>query len=355
MLKLNPDPIKDRNGHTENGSNQMTKQTAEQTEVIAPSQELLLEMYETIVRARKLDERCWLLHRQGRISFHISGIGHEAAQIGIAFAMQRRHDFLHPYYRDLAMVIALGLPMRGMMLGSFGKQGDPSSGGRQMPNHYCYKPGHVFSVSSPVGTQLPQAAGLALAEKMKGGDRVTVTCIGEGATSEGDFHEALDWAGVHKLPMVVVVENNEYAISVPMHQQMAIARVSDRAASYGIRGVTVDGLDVFASYATAKQAIDIARSGGGTTLLEARVTRLTPHSSDDNDNTYRSKEEKAHLKSQDPLPRFQKRLIEMGILSDAAIKEIEQRALAEVDDALRFAESAPYPPVEWAMGPVFAE
>lgn len=353
MLRRNADSVKDHNGYAENHSGRMNPSAP--AAVTAPPRETLLEMYETMVRARRLDERCWLLHRQGKIGFHISGIGHEAAQVGIAFAMRRGYDFLHPYYRDLAMVLALGMPMRGVLLGSFGKQGDPSSGGRQMPNHYCYKPGNVFSVSSPVGTQLPQAAGLALAEKLKGGDRVTVTCIGEGATSEGDFHEALDWAGVHKLPLVVVVENNEYAISVPMRLQMAIERVADRAAAYGIRGVSVDGLDVFASYAAAKEAVDIARTGGGTTLLEVRVARLTPHSSDDNDSTYRSPEERAKLKAQDPLPRFQKQLLEMGVLDKGLIQEIEARALAEVDDALRYAESAPYPPVEWARGPVFAE
>jgi 2-oxoisovalerate dehydrogenase E1 component alpha subunit len=348
MLKLDTAGAKDHNSHAQEHPGQATAHSA-------PTPDCLVEMYEVMVRSRRLDERCWLLHRQGRIGFHISGIGHEAAQVGVAFAMQRGHDFLHPYYRDLAMVIALGMPMRAILLGSFGKQGDPSSGGRQMPNHYCYKPANIFSVSSPVGTQLPQAAGLALAEKLKGGNRVTVTCIGEGATSEGDFHEALDWAGVHKLPLVVVVENNEYAISVPMHLQMAVERVADRAAAYGIRGVSVDGLDVFASYAAAKEAIDLARAGAGTTLLEVRVARITPHSSDDNDATYRSPEEKARVRAQDPLPRFQKQLVEMGLLTPAMIAEIERRAQAEVDDALRYAENAPYPPVEWAMGPVFAD
>jgi 2-oxoisovalerate dehydrogenase E1 component alpha subunit len=317
--------------------------------------EALVEMFTTMMRARKLDERCWLLHRQGKIAFHISGMGHEAAQVGIAFAMRRGHDLLHPYYRDMSMVIALGMTPRDILLGVFGRQGDPSSGGRQMPEHYCYKPGNVFSVSSPVATQVPQAAGMALAEKLKGGDRVAVTCLGEGSTSEGDFHEALSWAGVHKLPLIVVVENNEYAISVPMHLQMAIAKVSDRAAAYGVRGVTVDGLDVFATYAAAKEAIDLARSGGGATLLEARVARLTPHSSDDDDTTYRTPEDKAHLKTQDPLPPFREQLIAQGVLTEAQAKDIEDRALAEVDEAQRIAESAPFPDEAWGAGPVFCD
>ena len=324
-------------------------------ETTAVPKDTLIEMLTSMTRARKLDERCWLLHRQGKIAFHISGMGHEVAQVAVAFAMRRGYDFLYPYYRDLSMAMALGMTPRDILLGVFGRQGDPSSGGRQMPEHYSYKPGNVFSVSSPVTTQVPQAAGIALAEKLKGGDRVTVTCLGEGSTSQGDFHEALSWAGVHKLPLVVVVENNEYAISVPMHLQMAVARVSDRAAAYGVRGVTVDGLDVLATYAAAKAAIDIARSGGGATLLEVRVARLTPHSSDDDDTTYRTPEDRAALKTQDPLPPFRAMLIAQGLLSEAQAKEIEDRALAEVDEAQRFAEHAPFPPVEWAAGPLFAD
>jgi len=319
------------------------------------SHDTLIEMYTTMVRARRLDERCWLLHRQGKIAFHISGMGHEAAQVGIAFAMRRGHDLLYPYYRDMSMVVAMGMTPRDILLGVFGRQGDPSSGGRQMPEHYAYKPGNVFSVSSPVTTQVPQAAGMALAEKLKGGDRVAVTCLGEGSTSQGDFHEALSWAGVHKLPLVVVVENNEYAISVPLHMQMAVARVSDRAAAYGVRGVTVDGLDVLAAHAAARDAIDIARSGGGSTLLEVRVARLTPHSSDDDDTTYRTPEDKAQLKAQDPLPPFRDLLLAQGVLTEAMAKDIDAKAMAEVDEAQRFAESAPFPPVEWGAGPVFAD
>ena len=320
----------------------------------APSRELLLDMFATMMRARKLDERCWLLHRQGKIAFHISGMGHEAAQIGVTFAMRRGYDLLYPYYRDMSMVIAMGMTPRDILLGVFGRQGDPSSGGRQMPEHYAFKPGNIFSVSSPVTTQVAQAAGLALAEKLKGGDRVTVTSVGEGSTSQGDFHEALCWAGVHKLPLIVVVENNEYAISVPMHMQMAVSNVSDRAAAYGVRGVTVNGLDLFETYAAAREAVDLARSGCGTTLLEARVARLTPHSSDDDDSTYRKPEDKAALKMQDPVPPLRARLIADGVLTEAQAKEIEDRALAEVDEAQRFAESAPFPPVEWGAGPVFA-
>ena len=326
--------------------------TAQTLDSVSP--DLLLDLYYAMLRARRLDERCWLLHRQGKIAFHISGMGHEAAQAGIAFAMRRGEDHLLPYYRDLALVLACGLTPTDVMLGIFGRQGDPSSGGRQMPEHYALKAKNIYSVSSPVATQVPQAAGVALAEKLRGGDRVVVTCLGEGSTNQGDFHEALTWAGVHKLPLVVVVENNEYAISVPMAKEMAIPHVSDRAQAYGVRGVTVDGLDPIATYFAAKAAIDLARSGGGATLLEVRVVRLTPHSSDDDDSTYRSKEDKAALKISDPLPKFHSRLMDAGILTQQHDQELEARALDEVNRAHQAAEAAPFPEVEWAAGPVFA-
>jgi 2-oxoisovalerate dehydrogenase E1 component alpha subunit len=254
----------------------------------------------------------------------------------------------------MAMVLACGMTPRDVMLGVFGKQGDPSSGGRQMPEHYAHRAKNIYSVSSPVATQVPQAAGVALAEKLKGGDRVAVTCLGEGSTNQGDFHEALTWAGVHKLPLIVVVENNEYAISVPMEKQMAISRVSDRALAYGVRGVTVDGLDPIETYHAAKAAIDLARSGGGATLLEVRVVRLTPHSSDDDDSTYRSKEDKATLKTNDPLPKFRGRLLAAGLLSPQHERELDEQLADEVNQAHQAAEAAPYPEVEWAAGPVYA-
>jgi 2-oxoisovalerate dehydrogenase E1 component alpha subunit len=318
------------------------------------SADLLLDMYIAMLRARRLDERCWILHRQGKIAFHISGMGHEAAQVGIAFAMRRGEDHFLPYYRDMAMVLACGMTPLDVMLGVFGKQGDPSSGGRQMPEHYAFRAKNIYSVSSPVATQVPQAAGVALAEKLRGGDRIVVTCLGEGSTNQGDFHEALTWGGVHRLPLIVVVENNEYAISVPMEKEMAISRVSDRAVAYGVRGVTVDGLDPVATYLAAKEAVDLARTGGGTTLLEACVVRLTPHSSDDDDSTYRSKEDKAALKINDPLPRFRGRLMDAGILSQQHDHELDEQIVDEVNQAQQKAEAAPYPPEEWAAGPVYA-
>src|SRR5687767_952532 len=219
------------------------------------SHETLLEMYWHMLRSRRLDERAWTLHRQGKIAFHISAMGHEATQVGAALALRRGHDYVVPYYRDLALMLALGYTPRDFMLGLFGKQGEPTSGARQMPSHWSQRDANVVSTSSPVATQIPHAAGLALAFKLRGEDRVALTCIGEGSTSQGEWYEGLNWAAVHRLPFICLVQNNVYAISVPMEKQMAVANVADRAAAFGMPGVVVDGNDVLAVHAVMTEAV----------------------------------------------------------------------------------------------------
>jgi 2-oxoisovalerate dehydrogenase E1 component alpha subunit len=314
----------------------------------------LLEMFWQMVRARRLDERTWVLHRQGKIAFHISGIGHEGIQVGAAYALRRGYDYAHLYYRDLAFTLCLGYTPRDFMLSIFGKEGEPTSGARQMPSHWCNKKLGIGPASSPVATQIPQAAGMALASKLLKEDRVTVTTIGEGSTSEGDFFEGLNWAGVHKLPLICIVQNNIYAISVPMRLQMAVPNVADRAAMFGITGVVVDGNDVLASYRVMKEAVERARSGDGATLIEAKTYRPVPHSSDDDDRTYRSRDEVEEWKQRDPIKRFQAYLLEKSMLTEAEIEAVEKRIREEVDEAHAHAEAAPYPPAENAMFPVFA-
>ncbi len=313
----------------------------------------LLEMYWQMVRARRTDERTWVLHRQGKIAFHISGIGHEGVQIAAGYAMQRGHDYASLYYRDLAFSFALGYTPRDFYLSVFGKAGEPTSGSRQMPSHFSSRASGMLSSSSPVATQVPQAAGAALACKLRGDQRVTVVTLGEGSTSEGDFYEGLNWAGVHRLPLVCLVQNNIYAISVPMHMQMAVQNVADRAPMFGIEGVIVDGNDVLASYRVMREAITRARDGGGATLVEAKTYRPVPHSSDDDDRTYRSRDEVEEWKKRDPIVRFQAYLRKKGLLDDDAIEEIEQRVRQEVDEAQANAINAPYPPAEDAMFSVF--
>jgi 2-oxoisovalerate dehydrogenase E1 component alpha subunit len=318
------------------------------------SKETLLEMYYAMLRSRRLDERAWVLHRQGKIVFHISGMGHEASHIGAAFALKPGKDWLVPYYRDLGLMLCFGLTPREFMLSLYGKKGEASSGARQMPSHFGLRRCNVVSTSAPVATQIPHAAGIGLGMKMRGDDAVVLTCIGEGSTSQGEWYEGLNWAAVHKLPVICLVQNNQYAISVPSHLQMAVPNVADRAAAFGMPGLVVDGNDVLAVYRAMKEAVDRARRGGGPTLIESKTYRPVPHSSDDDDRSYRSREEVNEWKKRDPLLLFRAYLESQGHLPAAVNDDYERKAVAEVDDAQKFAEAAPYPEIESAFGPVYA-
>ncbi len=317
--------------------------------------EQALEMYWSMLLARRLDERMWILHRQHEVAFHISGIGHEAAQVGAAFALKKGYDWVHPYYRDHALVLALGMTPRDLMLALFGKEGEPSSGARQMPSHFGYRPLKIVSGSSPVATQIPQASGIGFAIRYKGTDEVVLTCFGEGSTAEGDFHEGLNWAGIYKLPVIFLCQNNQYAISVPTDKQMAVKNVADRAVAYGMPGIIVDGNDVLESYRAINEAVARARRGDGPTLVEAKTYRPVPHSSDDDDRTYRPREEVEEWKRKDPILRMQQYLLSIDLLDDAKIQAYEVRAKQIVDDATEFAKNAPFPKPEFALANVWGQ
>jgi 2-oxoisovalerate dehydrogenase E1 component alpha subunit len=319
------------------------------------STESLLEMYWLMLLSRRVDERTWILHRQGKIAFHISAIGHEAAQVGAVMALRRGQDWIAPYYRDLAMMIALGFTPKEFMLGVMGKKGEPNSGGRQMPSHWSLKRMNVVSHSSVVATQAVHAAGIGFAIKMRGDDVVVLTSIGEGSTSQGEWYEAVNWAAIHKLPVIFMVENNLYAISVRQEKQMAVDKVADKAAGLGLPGVTVDGLDAMSVHQAMAEAAARARSGGGPTIVETMVNRMTPHSSDDDDRNYRSREELEALKAQDPLDLQRDKLLAAGILTEEAEAEMQERAKKEVEQAVEFATEAPYPEISEASYPVYAE
>src|SRR5690606_17181818 len=203
----------------------------------------VLKMYKVMRLARKIDERMWLLNRAGKIPFVISGQGQEAAQVGASFALDRNKDYVAPYYRDMGVVLSFGMTTKELMLSGFAKAEDPNSGGRQMPGHFGYKKRKIITGSSPVTTQVPHAVGFALAAKLKGKDFVTLTTLGDGSTNQGDFHEGLNFAGVHQLPVITLVQNNKLAISVPFEKQIASNSIADRAKSYGMPGVIVNGND----------------------------------------------------------------------------------------------------------------
>lgn len=316
--------------------------------------EALCEMYRFMLLARALDERMWVLNRAGKAPFVISCQGHEAAQVGAAFALTRGKDFTLPYYRGLATVLVMGMTPLEVMLAVFARAADPSSGGRQMPAHYGCRRLKIVTQSSPVGTQIAHAAGIGMAERLKGGDAVAWTSFGEGTTSQGDFHEALNLAAVHKLPVIFQCENNEYAISVPQRMQMAVSSVAERGHGYGMPGITVDGTDVLAVYNVTQLAVERARRGDGPTLIEARVVRLTAHSSDDNDRTYRPSSELKALRQHDPVARFGAYLHEVGALEAAQEREMRERIANEVNTATEQAEQAPMADPETLYDHVYA-
>jgi 2-oxoisovalerate dehydrogenase E1 component alpha subunit len=317
--------------------------------------ETLRGMYRNMLRSRVLDERMWVLNRQGRAPFWISAMGHEAVQVAVGMNMQVGVDWLAPYYRDLALTLVLGMTPRDHLLSVLGKAEDPNSGGRQMPAHYGCRAHNIISTGSPVTTQLLHAAGIALAMTMRGEKGVCVTSIGEGSTSGGDFHEALNFASTHKLPVVFVVENNGYAISVPLAKQMPTPNVSDRALAYGIPGVHLDGNDAIACYRAAAEAVARARRGDGPTLLEARVQRLTSHSSDDDQRRYRTAEDLEAERKQDCVPRFRSMLEDLGVLAAGEYETVRAELVAELDEATAYAEQAADPEASTALLHVYGD
>ena len=328
---------------------------ASKHEEIGLTNDDLLKMYETMLMARRVDERMWLLNRAGKIPFVISCQGQEAAQVGAAFALDNTKDYIAPYYRDIGVVLHFGMTPKDLMLSAFAKAEDPNSGGRQMPGHFGQKSNRILTGSSPVTTQLPHAVGVALAGKMKKKDFITFTTLGEGSSNQGDFHECMNFAGVHKLPVVIMVENNKYAISVPVERQLASKNVSDRAIGYGMPGVTIDGNDPIEVYKHVKEAADRARRGEGPSLVETVSERMTAHSSDDDHRQYRSADELAAQKSTDPILTFGAYLKEHGIMNDEIEKEINDSIMATVNEATDYAENAVYAEPEHAMKYVYAE
>jgi 2-oxoisovalerate dehydrogenase E1 component alpha subunit len=315
----------------------------------------LIAMYRLVALARALDERMWVLNRAGRIPFVISGQGHEGAQVGITWPLKKGHDWIAPFYRSIATCLTFGMRPRDILTAQYATANDPSSGGRQMPGHYGSHEHNLVSVSSPVATQLLHAVGIALAAKIRKTGQVALTTMGEGSSNQGDVHEGLNFAAIHKLPFIFVVENNGYAISVPLARQVAGSSVADRAAGYGIPGVVVDGNDVLACYVAARDAVARARAGEGPTLIEAMVHRLTAHSSDDQQTKYRSEEELAHERAKDCVPGFRTQLRGTGVLTDAIEDKLNAEIKGIVDEATEYAEAQADPDPATALRYVYAE
>jgi len=314
----------------------------------------LKEWFRYILLGRQIDYRFQVLNRQGRAPFIISCAGHEAAQIGVSWPLQPKHDWVAPYYRDVVLCMRMGMTPLDLMLSVLAKADDPASGGKQTPGHFSDSRHNITSGGSPVATQMVRGAGVAYALKMDGTDKVLMTCYGEGAGAEGDAHEAFNFAAIYKLPEVFVCENNGFAISTPFRKEYAIDFVAQRAAGYGFPGVTVDGRDPVTCYTVAKEAIARARAGEGPTLIECLVDRLGAHSSEDDQRRYRTQEEIETLAESDCLERFKKRLLEEGILTAKQVAEYEEAVKEEVTRATKEGMDSADPAPEDALTNVYA-
>ncbi len=319
------------------------------------SKEELIQAYRQVLRGRRLDERLWQLTRIGKTSFNISGQGAEVAQVAMAMAFDPQKDYFLPYYRDMTACLVWGMTSKDILMGSFGKEADPSSHGRQMPNHYGSKEHNIVSFSSTVSTQMPLATGVGYAAQLQKTDFVALTTTGEGSANQGEVQEAMNFAGVKKLPVIFVVENNEYAISVPIEEQYANKRMADRAKAYGFEGVTVDGSDFTAVYLAFKEAVKAGRGKKGPKLIELMVSRLTSHSADDDQSVYRSKEEIEEMKKNDAVKLFEKQLLEEGYLTDEDIAKIDEEIRAEINQATDEAEAMPDPVPTSILEEVYAK
>ena len=306
------------------------------------SNQQVVEMYRLMLLTRRVDDRMFALQRQGRAAFVLGSSGHEGVQVASTFALDPERDWVLPYYRDMGVALGWGFTPLEVFLAVFAKRDDPFSGGRQLPSHWSEPDRNVFTQSSVIGTQFPHAAGVAHGLKTKGTGGVAVVYGGEGATSEGDWHEAMNWAGIHDLPLICVIENNHYAISVPAEEEVA-GSIAERAAGYGFKGVLIDGNDPFQVLAAMQDGVSRARAGEGPTLIEAETYRYYAHTSDDNDSLYRSRDEVERWRKKDPVGRLKQYLIENRLLTEAREAEIDAEVVDLLARAVEEAEAAPNP------------
>jgi 2-oxoisovalerate dehydrogenase E1 component alpha subunit len=311
-------------------------------------------MYRRMLQTRMVSERILQLNRMGRTPFGAGTDGHEAAQIGAAWNIRRGKDWTVPYYRDMGVAFVLGMSPLEEFRMVLAKATDTHSAGRQILNQFSSPKDRIVSRSVCVGTEFPHAVGLALAIRNRKEENIVFAFGGDASTSPGDFHEAVNFAAIHKLPVVFVIENNLLAISTRFEQQMAVPNVADKAAGYGIRGFIADGMDVLDSFDKTKHAVQLTRSGAGPTLVELKCYRYQPHTSDDDDSRYRSKDEIREWMAKDPLDRARKYLGEQGVMGEE-IDGIRRELDTEIEAAISQAESEPDPRPEDAIKHVYAE
>ena len=314
----------------------------------------LRALYEAMVLVRALDERCMRLQRAGRIGFYVPGKGQEAASIGAVHAFSE-DDWIFPSYRDPGMYLLRGGSLKSFLDQLFGNDQDLVKG-RQMPSHHSLPDGRFVSVSSPVATQIVQAVGCAMAIKIRSDQRAVLVSFGDGATSQNDFHVAMNFAGVFSAPIVFLCQNNQWAISQPVARQTATETLAQKAEAYGFEGVRVDGNDVLAVYQVIAAAREKALQGGGPTLVEALTYRVGPHSSSDDPSRYRAADEvQQWLEQRDPILRFRHYLEQRGIWDPAWEEELTERAKQRIKETTEAAEAAARPPTDSMFADVYAE
>ena len=318
------------------------------------STDQLVTMYRHMLLGRLADERLSRLQRQGKSTFVAPSGGHEGAQVGIAHAMRPGHDWLYPYYRDVALLLAFGLPPIEFIAQTMGTRADPNRG-RQMPYHAGSRERNVFTIASPIASHIPAAVGTAISMKLKGSSQVTVVTFGDGATSEGDWHAGINFAGAQGAPVIFACQNNRYAISVDFSHQTGSENIAVKAHAYGMPGYYVDGMDVLASYYVTREAVQRARDGFGPALIEYLVYRYGGHSSADDDSRYRPRQEVAAWRKRDPIERFRRFLEKRSLWDDKQ----EAAANAEFGEmlasAVRESEESGTVPLEWMFDDVYAE
>jgi 2-oxoisovalerate dehydrogenase E1 component len=315
--------------------------------------EFTLNLYRKLLAIFYVEERMKTFARQGKCSFVASCRGHEVTQAGIASLLKPGHDWFLTYYRSKGTAVGIGLPLADIFMGMLGREGDPSSGGRNMPEHFSSRELNLVSQTACTASQYLPAVGVAKAIKAEGKDAVVYVESGEGATSEGEFFEALNWAARESLPVLFVVQNNGYAISVPQRTQTA-SSVRKIAEGFGIHALEIDGTSLENIYETVPDLIESIRNGDGPVLIEAKVVRIDPHSSSDDHRKYRSEEDIRHAAQLDPVLQMERCLLEDEILSVAEIERLRAEVKAEVDQAAEWADSQPEPSGHNLMTHIYA-
>lgn len=308
------------------------------------SRELIVGAYRNAVSARLIDAKILNLLKQGKVFFHIGGSGHEVAQVATALAMKPGNDWAYPYYRDLGFSLQFGYTIEEIMLEALHRRGGPSSAGFAMPFHYGHRKWRIVAQSSPTGTQYLEAVGTAMGAALNGSKEIVYVSSGEGSTSGGEFHEAVNWAARGKFPVIFLIQNNRYAISVPVKDQLAGGSVHEMVGGYhGLNRYRVDGCDFPAMFEAAADAVAHARRGEGPSVIEADTVRLLPHSSSDDQRKYRDSKDLEADAKRDPIPRFEQYLNERGILSPAECAAVKTEIQARIDAAAEWAEGEPQP------------